>query len=361
MASARTDALKVGTLVASALALLMVGLLFVGQGQRLWEGRVRYQIHFARTNGLLVGAPVALTGVTVGSVIDIGFPSDPDAHYIAVVVEVGGRVAARVRENSVASIRTQGILGDKYIELSAGTTDSPPRAPDTLITSIDPIDYEAVLGQSGDIVTNIVEVTASLRNVLHAIDRGEGLLGALVKNREAGEATFTDARRTMAHLEAITGRIEEMASRIHRGEGLLGALVADTQSAKEIMTRVARSAQSLDRVTTRLDRGKGALPRLIADEELGARLVDNVDAATRHLADVSAKISRGDGTLGALVNDPSLYREAKSFVVTTRKSWLLSLYRGMSGLWPFGGGGIPGPSLADGTGPPAAPPAAAPE
>jgi phospholipid/cholesterol/gamma-HCH transport system substrate-binding protein len=337
MISARTQALRVGTLVGGALVLLMAGLLLVGQGESLWHGRAHYEIHFARTNGLLVGAPVALTGVNVGSVEDIGFPSDLDARYISVFIEVDGRVAARVRENTVASIRTQGILGDKYIELTAGTADSPPRQPNTLIASIDPIDYEAVLGQSGDIVTNIVEVTASLRNVLQAIDRGEGLLGALVKNREAGEMTFANVQHTVAHLEAITGHVEDIVTRIQRGEGMLGTLLHDTETAKEIMSHVASSARSLDRVATRLDRGKGPLPRLIADEELGGRLVDNVDATTRNLADVTTKINRGEGTLGALVNDASLYREAKSFVVTTRKSWAFTLYRGLRWLWPFGG------------------------
>ena len=95
-------------------------------------------------------------------------------------------VAPRLRENSVATIRTYGLLGDRYIELTAGSPDAAPVQPGGLLSSIDPIDYEAVLGQSGDIVTNIVEVTASLKDVLGAIQRGEGLLGAMVRNRELG-------------------------------------------------------------------------------------------------------------------------------------------------------------------------------
>src|SRR5262249_33548848 len=158
-----------------------------------------YEIHFARAGGLMVGAGVSLTGVPVGSVSEMRFPDDPARSYIQVRIKVAGDVAPRIRENSVASIRTLGLLGDRYIEISAGSADSNPVAAGGIINAIDPIDYEAVLGQSGDIVTNIVEVTASLKTVLQSIEHGEGLLGAMVRNRELGEATLRDFQATMAH------------------------------------------------------------------------------------------------------------------------------------------------------------------
>src|SRR5439155_16750020 len=156
----------------------MGAIVTLGQQEHFWERKVRYEMHFARTNGLQVGAPVSLTGVTIGSVAEMRFPPDPTASYIQVLVNVVGEAAPRIRENSVATIRTFGLLGDRYIELSAGSPDASPLSPGALISSIDPVDYEAGLGQSGDLVTNVVGVTASLRVVLQSIERGEGLLGA---------------------------------------------------------------------------------------------------------------------------------------------------------------------------------------
>src|SRR5438094_937337 len=213
---------RVGFLVFVALAILVATIMSLGGEQKFWERKVQYEVHFARTNGLQVGAPVSLTGVTIGSVAEMRFPPDPTASYIQVLVNVLGDATPRIHENSVATIRTFGLLGDRYVELSAGSPDSPPLPAGGLISSIDPVDYEAVLGQSGDIVTNVVEVTASLKVVLQAIERGEGLLGTLV-------------------------------------------------------------------------------------------------------------------------NDPSLYHEAKALVGGARRSWLLGVYKGFSGLWPFGGGGAEAP------------------
>ena len=316
---------KVGLLVAAALALLMGAIVTLGQQEHFWERKVRYEMHFARTNGLQVGAPVSLTGVAIGSVVNMRFPSDPAAAYIEVMIGVTSDVAPRLRENSVATIRTYGLLGDRYIELTAGSPDAAPVPPGGLLSSIDPIDYEAVLGQSGDIVTNIVEVTASLKDVLGAIQRGEGLLGAMVRNRELGASTLVDLQHTMTNVQQTTRALEKILRRVEHGEGLLGQLTGPSQEGDALLARVGRATRALERFAGRLERGKGALPQLVEDEAYAHRLLGNLDRAVADLADVAAKLDRGQGTLGKLVNDPSLYHEAEGLVGRARRSWWLRL------------------------------------
>src|SRR5438094_829946 len=282
---------KIGLLVAIALAILMVTVFSLNQEQPFWERKVQYEVRFTRTGGLQTGAPVSLSGVSIGTVAEMRFPPDPAVNYIQVLINVKGDLATRIRENTVASIRTLGLLGDRYIELSAGMPESPPVPPGGLIASIDPTDIEALLGQGGDIVTNIVEVTASLKDVLGAIQRGEGLLGAMLRNRELGETTLVDLQRTMANVQATTA--------------------------------------SLDQLTTRLNRGNGALARLMEDETYAQRVLGNLDRAISDLADVAAKLDRGQGTLGKLVNDPALYHDAKALVGGARKSWFLRFFGGV--------------------------------
>ncbi len=154
---------RVGLLVTVALVTLVTGTFLVGREQRFWEHKVVYEIRFTRTNGLRVGSPVSLTGVDIGSVQETSFPEDANASFISVRVNIAGTAAPRIRENTVARIRTIGLLGDKYIELSGGTPDRVLLSPGAIIPSMDPIDYEALLGESGDIVTNIVEASNSLK------------------------------------------------------------------------------------------------------------------------------------------------------------------------------------------------------
>src|SRR5262245_1698498 len=190
-----TTQLKVGLLVLAALVVFMATIFSLGQQEHLWERKVEYEIHFARAGGLLVGAGVSLAGVPVGSVASMRFPEDPSVSYIQVGIKVGGDVAVRVRENSVASIRTLGLLGDRYIELTAGTPDAPTLAPGSVINAIDPVDYEAVLGQSGDIVTNVVEVTASLKTVLSPSSTGRVCSGPWCATASSARPRCATSRR----------------------------------------------------------------------------------------------------------------------------------------------------------------------
>src|SRR5262245_17698090 len=320
-----TTQLKVGLLVLAALVVFMATIFSLGQQEHLWERKVEYEIHFARAGGLLVGAGVSLAGVPVGSVASMRFPEDPSVSYIQVGIKVGGDVAVRIRENSVASISTLGLLGDRYIELTAGSPDAPSLAPGSVINAIDPVDYEAVLGQSGDIVTNVVEVTASLKTVLQSIEHGEALLGAMVRNRELGEATLRDLQATMSHIEETSHALDDVLQRVRRGEGLLGRLTTNTKENEALITSMTRSAKSLDEFASRLNRRKGVVARLVDDEEYARRLLGNLDKTLADLAQVLDKVNRGDGTLGRLVNDPSLYNDTQRLVGQARRSWLLRM------------------------------------
>lgn len=322
---------KIGLLIAAALAIFMVTIFSLGAEQRFWERKVQYEIHFARTNGLQKGALVSLTGVPIGSVDALRFPLDPAANYIQVLINVGSDVAPRIREDTAAEIRTIGLLGDRYIELTAGSPDVASLPPGSRIRAIDPVEIEAVLGQSGDIVTNVVEVTASLRDVLQSIQRGEGLLGAMVANRELGEATLADLRRTMANVQQSTSSLEQIVARVNRGEGLLGQLTTPTKENRELVARANRAVREIEQFSSRLNRGRGALPQLIEDEAYAKRVLGNLDSAVRDLAHTAARLERGEGTLGKLLRDASLYDEARALIVRLQGSWLVRLMR-------FGGG-----------------------
>ncbi len=316
---------RVGMLVLAAIVILIVTVVSLGQEQHFWERKVHYRIHLVRTNGLQVGAQVSLSGVAIGSVTDMTLAPNPADNYIEVTFKVAQEVAPRIRENSVASIHTFGLLGDRYVELAPGTPDSPVIEPGGLVASIDPTDYEAVLGQSGDIVTNVVEVTTSLKDVLQSIQRGEGLLGAMVRNKEFGDETLRDLRDSLANVKATSQSLSEVVGRVNRGQGVVGALLRDSKENRKLVAGLPRAVDSVHDVTRRLKDGRGTVPRLIGDEAYAKRVLGNLDRTLAELSEVVAKVNRGQGTLGKLVNDPALYDQTKGLVGGAGNSWLLRL------------------------------------
>ncbi len=359
--------IRVGLLILASLIILGGTILLMGKERRFFEDKVPFEIRFSRTIGLREGAPISLTGVTVGSVESLTFPQDIRQHYIVVRVKVVGDVAPRIRKDTVARIRTQGLLGDKFIELSGGSFQSEPVPPGGLIPSINPIDYEALLGEGGGVVENFIEATtslktilksieegkgvlgqlvasdkstnwtetannlrsasASLKNILHSVEKGEGVLGQLIQNREAGRVMMEDLRISLSQMRKATESLQKTTEKIDRGEGTLGTLIQDPNAGREILTSLRRSAANLESVTRQLREGGGILQRLIADKVYADRLLGHLDQTTRDLAHITGKIERGEGTIGALVNDPALYKDAKELVGNAKGSWLFSIYR----------------------------------
>ena len=327
---------KVGVLVLVALVIFVTTVFYLGQQQHFWERKLPFELHFARTNGLQEGAQVSLSGVPIGSVTDMRFPADPGLTYIIVGIQVTSHAAPRIRANTVAAIHTFGLLGDRYIELTPGTPDAAELEAGAVISSLDPTDYEAVLGQSGDIVTNIVEVTTSLKDVLQTIQRGEGLLGAMVRNREFGDAMLADLQHSLANVQQTSTSLARILERVDRGEGLLGHMTRDTKESKALLASLNRSAQSLDTFTERVTSGHGTVATLVQDEAYAKRVLGNLDRSVATLDEILARMNRGDGTMGKLLVDPSLYDEAKGAVGGVRRNWLLRLYRGVGAILPFG-------------------------
>jgi len=326
---------SVGVLALVCLVLIAVGIIVVGNEQQLWVGHNEYRIHFTRTNGLAEGAPVKLNGVDVGSVRSMRFPSDPTARYIEVKLSVIGDVAPRIRLDTVGRIQTLGLLGDKYVELTSGPSEAPMVEPNGLIRSVDPVDYETILGQSGDIVSNAIEVTALLKQVLTDINNRSGVIGRLISDEHFGEEVLTEFAKTAENLEAATGRINTLVGRIEQGRGALGVLMSEETSTREALRNLHAATADAAEFSRKLNRGDGMIPRLVNDSEYAERTLSNIERGTTSLADVAAKVRSGRGTIGKLVYDEELYDDARAFVggSSTGGFWRL-LWRGISFFLP---------------------------
>ena len=157
MADSAFARVRVGALIAAALGILCFAVLMIGHGAQLFTHTEILQAHFERIEGLETGAPVTLSGVRIGAVDSIMFPPEPENGYVIVKIWVEQSAAERVRTDSIMQIHSMGLLGDKFVALTPGTAAAPPANPDTVLASINPIDYEAILQREGtdDLIANV--------------------------------------------------------------------------------------------------------------------------------------------------------------------------------------------------------------
>ena len=197
---------RVGVVVLIALVATMVGIFMIGQRANLFRRKFPYETHFESASGLIPGNNVSLNGVIVGSVIEVRLSGDPADRTVRVVYDVVKRWAPRIRKSTRASIKTRGLLGDKYIELEGGKPDEPEVPIGSEIPPAAGAGLEKFLEGSGDLMADLSGIAKSLKNILGRIEKGEGFLGAITSNSEESVRLGNNLNATLHSLNAILAR-----------------------------------------------------------------------------------------------------------------------------------------------------------
>ena len=345
--------IKVGMLVLAALVVLMAGSFLIGEKSNLFTRKNRYYVRFETVSGLATGSPVKLNGVTVGDVTEIVLPRDVNKTLLTVWVSVDRRYQGRIRRDSQAAIKTLGLLGDKYIEISSGSAGSDVVASDGQIFAAPATDVDKLIASGGDAVENVVAISYSLRSILTRMEAGEGLLGELTTDNEAGRRAKLALLRSLESLDSISSkidagegtlgslvndsvlaarmnstldRVEILLTKLDSGPGALPALINDEEAGRQVRDTIASlngTAEKLGALVTRLEEGDGLLGRLVTDEALGASVGDNLEELLENLRQLSARLEEGEGTVAQLIDDPSVYEAINDVIVGINESALL--------------------------------------
>lgn len=380
--------LRVGVFVLVALTAFLAMIYALGAKSRLFEAKYTIHAEFSEVGGLAEGATVRLAGVQIGRVAGVELPSQPGGK-VRVDLSIARQFTDRVRKDSVARIETQGLLGDKIIEISVGTAGAPPIKAGDVIASKDPADLGQVVSQGAQTVKDVAAVASSLRETAEAFQKSRVIedagaavattrkvtdqIARIVNEVERGKgwanALIYQEPVALKQLNAIVASTQKLLDRVERGEGAAGVLTSDqsTASARRLVAAMDRLARAVEQpeeggllpgllldpknksvledlrvvarnfrdVSDRLAGGKGTLGALVKDEpgEPGIRQASqDLQAAMANLREITAKINDGEGTVGALIADPTVYERLVTILDGASRSRLLrGLLRGLGG------------------------------
>ncbi len=332
--------IKVGIFVGIFLALFVGVMIMLGSEENLFEENYVLHTSFADISGLRDGAAVRLAGMDVGIVTSIEFSQDPNDKKLEVHMRVASRFAQRIRKDTVAEIKTQGVLGDKYIGLSVGSMDEPELAYDSWVTSIEPQDLmdgvpeikenvlsitqrldKALAGEEeGGAGQSLAEIVDSVRDILNEIEEGRGLIHTLVYDDQASRRL----RSTLASIDKVAGDVAVLTAEVKEGDGTLHALIYEDQLS-ELVATLEQTAADIDAVIIEIKEGDGTLHSLIYTEE-GQNLIANLTEASADIKEMTAAVKAGDGTLGALIADPTVYEDVKTLLGGAKRNKILRSY-----------------------------------
>jgi phospholipid/cholesterol/gamma-HCH transport system substrate-binding protein len=291
---------RVGLAVFVALIVLAVAIFFIGETGAIFGERYQLTTLMPSANGLIEGANVRLAGQDVGKVEVISFVPvaerrHPD-HVLQITLAIDRAVAEQIRRDSEARIRTQGLLGDKIIDVTPGSPEATVLVEgDTLPSSV-AVDYEQMLASASALVDDLAVMLRNFRSIADTILAGRGTAGRLLMDT----TLYVELLNTSRSLNSFLGAVG-------RGEGALAQLAQDDALYDDLRSVIA----GLDTLTAALVSGDGTLSRLLTDESLYVEL-----SSTSARADsLLAALESGEGTMGQLLTDQELYESLLKLLV----------------------------------------------
>ena len=284
--------LRVGLFVLVGLSVLAAGIFYV-TGAGPLSPKYRIKTYLPDASQLARGAPVRLDGVEVGNVESIslvprtaGKPMDRKKN-IEIVMRINRNYQHDILTDSVASPRTEGLLGNRYVTITRGFTGAP--IPDNgVIPGSEEKAMAEVVERSAEVLGNLSALSTDVRELIGGVQQGRGSLGKMLTDDQAYN-----------HMNSMLAKGDAMMTSIRNGEGSLGKLV----SSDELYTKVDKGVDSMNVMLADMRAGKGTLGKLIYDPTLYDQTKETMTNASALLRDVRA----GKGSLGKFVSDDALY------------------------------------------------------
>ncbi len=297
---------RVGIVVVVALLILGYGIYQVGRLFDVFADRYLLYAMVENSGGLMTGAPVTLAGQRIGQVDEIRFIPVEKRHgsaNVGVRISVNERVRDQIRGDSRATLRTQGLLGDRYVDIAPGSPESPVlQAGDTLPTEA-AVDYEEVLQTAAATLDQLQSIVSNVDTLTAKITSGEGTLGALMTDDRLYERMVT-----------ATTQLSALLATVNRSDGTLSRLIRDPTLYERLDASLAR----FDTLLATVASGTGTLGHLIQDDSLYRGAVGMLGRADSTLAGVQGfvgKLGSSDGTVARFLDDPALYDQLLKMVV----------------------------------------------
>lgn len=248
----------VGAFVVLFGAVLIVIVLWLVRGGPQRTYRSYYAYFGESVSGINEDSVVRYKGIKVGRVRNMRLdPENPERVRLVLDIAEG----TPIKEDTVASLATQGLTGLAFIELGGGTRDSPPLTPPPgqpypviKIKPSLPLDQAA-----STLMTNLNEIASSLKDLTDKESRAAmrktmvnlaELTAALIQREKELDKLFSSADRTLENTREATEKLPALFSRATETAAALDNMAQQiARTGKSVDSLLAGSQQDVQRFT----------------------------------------------------------------------------------------------------------------
>lgn len=265
---------RLGMFIIGGVALFVLAIFIIGKQQNLFNPIIKLSANFRNVSGLQVGNNVRFTGINVGTVDNIKIINDST---VLVDMIIRKDVQQFIKSDCVVAVGSEGLIGDRLLVISQGSTDAPVAKDGQTLSSKEPVETDAILASLQTTSVNVEVISLQLAEIMININSGQGTLGRLIQDSTiaeninqmivnlksssegldetldvAGEniLVFMESlQKTAAQTQVASNQLGETMTKINSGQGTLGMLIQDTTTSghlTETILNLKESSQGLN-------------------------------------------------------------------------------------------------------------------
>ncbi len=247
--------LKVGLFVAIGLVVLMGSIITLAGGKSFFKSSYSLVTQFKDVQGLGPGSVVSVAGLPVGNVAKIDFVGDGE--LVQVAMDIDKVYQNRITENSMAEVRTQGALGDKYVYIAPGEKDGRVLQDGDILPADNSAGFLEVMTEKSKDLALMADVVKELHVLLRSVNsdsKAERLMQNMVSSSHDLKLVLAETRALMKDIRGNSEKenklrqslvsLSSILEKVDKGEGTLGALVNDKSLHNRILSFMGESPRN---------------------------------------------------------------------------------------------------------------------
>jgi phospholipid/cholesterol/gamma-HCH transport system substrate-binding protein len=292
-----SNQVRLGLFVVAGVGCLLVILYLLGRQQNLFQRSLPVQADFRNVAGLLTGNNVRLGGITVGTVKDITILNDTT---VRVAMNLNKDVQRFVRRNAVASIGTDGLVGNTIINLTAGLGQAPAVQAGDVLPTHEQASLDAMLATLDISNKNLVGITTGLRAVTDKLNDSKAIWALLSDEQLPADVSqsLRNAAAASVQLNGAAVDVRQLMSGVRQGRGPIGYLLTDEAFAGQLGHAAQQMASTSDTLAATLNglqrqvqTGGGPVQTLLSDTTAARQLRHTLGSVAQSTAKLNQSMT----------------------------------------------------------------------
>jgi phospholipid/cholesterol/gamma-HCH transport system substrate-binding protein len=175
---------RLGMFITGGLALFILAIFIIGKQKNLFNPVFKITSTFYNVSGLQVGNNIRFSGINVGTVNNISIINDST---VSVEMLIRKNVKQFIKSDCEVAIGSEGLIGDRLLIITQGSTDSPLVKEGQQLKSKEPVEMDAIMTSIQLTADNAAIISAQLAEIMIQINSGNGTLGRLIKDSTIAE------------------------------------------------------------------------------------------------------------------------------------------------------------------------------